>query len=282
MQCPALESLRGQYESTLAATKRNHPHSIFLPVIYKHPQLELMQFLHDCPFSLADFGIQHDGIPTFYTDGAPAYPSLSRNFLDSYAIVVDTLLAYTDQERMTGDFRNSGRFPPTLLPVTVAQVSGLQTINRAEFSALILIAMSVDSACIYSDSQWALDTFAAIQRNSFFPDYVNSENSDLIYQLCQVAVTKDLQQFSIRKIKSHLEDDDVLCNRQLYHVFGNPLADMMAGRGISSSASNFNRMVNEIAQWYQSQLLTVQSLEPCLIAANQARLDAQQQLREKA
>ena len=57
---------------------------------------------------------------------------------------------------------------------------------------------------------------------------MNEPNSDLLLWLCELALEKDLSAFDMRKIKSHLKDEDAESNLHLYHVLGNRLADQVA------------------------------------------------------
>eukprot|EP00438_Fugacium_kawagutii_P020678 Skav217601 [mRNA] locus=scaffold3512:230842:232485:- [translate_table: standard] len=281
MQCPALLDLRAEYANLLEATCSHHPHSIFLPVVYRHPQHDMLEVMNrhremPTPFSLTEMGFSINWKPTFYTDGACAFPTLPGGFLSAYSVVFDSIPPGTQQAELACAFRNSHQLPPTLIPVLVAQPQGPQTINRAEFSAILMVIASVDEATIVTDSQWSIDTFSMVRQLPHAPSHVSRENFDLIQLLCQYAMSKDLSRFTLEKIRSHQEDDDVPGDWDLYHVLGNRLADNLAGRGINPNTSDFNKNVWGIANWYLDQVSTLQCLEPFLIRANQLRLDARE------
>eukprot|EP00438_Fugacium_kawagutii_P009516 Skav209789 [mRNA] locus=scaffold1201:8609:10087:- [translate_table: standard] len=261
----------------------------FLPVIYHHPQIAALRAVNynrelAPAFDLTSLDVHVDWKPVFYTDGSCAFPQVLGGMASAYAVVVDTLQPGTLQSQVASCFRGTGKFPTTLLPVVVAQSPGQQTINRAELCAMIHIAMSVDEADIYTDSQWAKDTFEMVQFNPDFRDHIMRENSDLIFHLCQLSRRKDLGRFSIHKIKSHLghlSDEEVLLDEMLYHVLGNRVADLAAGRGTLKNASAHNTLSHEIGNWMRYQRTLLTNLQPFLIAAYQQRLDAIQSSSEK-
>eukprot|EP00438_Fugacium_kawagutii_P015124 Skav226485 [mRNA] locus=scaffold744:23334:24446:+ [translate_table: standard] len=136
--------------------------------------------------------------------------------------------------------------------------------------------MSTDEAEVFTDSQWALDTFALVVQNSDFRDHVMRDNSDLIFQLCQLARVKQLHRFTMHKVKSHVSDNDVQEDLQLYHVFGNRVADLAAGRGTEPNVSRYNAIAHDIGKWMAYQKSLLHNLQPFLISAYQLRLDAVQ------
>eukprot|EP00438_Fugacium_kawagutii_P033969 Skav229534 [mRNA] locus=scaffold451:276587:278038:+ [translate_table: standard] len=253
--------------------------------MYKHPCVPALQLLNAHrdwadAFDLQQLGYDVSWTPVFYTDGSCAFPQLHGGVLAAYSVVFDTLPPESSQAMVASQCRHTNKIPITLRTIVVAQTPGPQTINRAEFGALLHIVRSVQSADIYTDSQWALDSFALITENPDYRDHVMRENSDLLFSLCQLARTRELTRFRLHKIRSHMTDEEVHSDKQLYHVLGNRLADFAAGKGTACGISTFNRTAHQVGNWMMNQRTLLQQVQPFVIAAFQSRLDALQSAKQ--
>lgn len=129
--------------------------ALFLSFI-RIPRCKYWPFFHSQreappPFSLDDFGFTDDVVPTFFTDGSDAFPKLGGH-LAGWSIVLDTLTNDDDRCAALSGMTSYDAELMTFMPVQVSLVAGVQTINRAEFQAIIQVVRSCSSAIIYSDS----------------------------------------------------------------------------------------------------------------------------------
>ena len=276
--CPGLVELRAEFTDEIETTMNGFPHLFFLPVLSKHPKLGLIQTIHAArelpePFNPFDLCPDLGGCPVFYTDGSCIHPSLPAARFSAFAIVLDT--TSTDDERRDLALVHSSRqtTPDTLLAVQVAVTPGHQTINRAEFCAILQIVRSCPSARIFSDSSWAISTFNAVRDSPFPSDHCMRDNFDLIVILCKLADEVDLHDYELFKIKSHLTDDEAEDSLHLYHILGNRFADSLAGMGVEPERSPLHATVHEVSAWYVQQKQVLLAIRPFLVRADILRLD---------
>ena len=205
MQCPALQDLRSIHDRILTKIQNDAPHMIFLPIIYRHPRHHILELAHnerDLPpiFDLSTFGATEIDVPTFYTDGSCNFPHLSEARIATYSIVLDSATNNSERRCLMNEYHMLGKMPYTLSIVTVAHQHGAQTINCAEFTAMICVVRSTETALIISDSKWAIDTFRLVQANPNPIDHHTRDNFDLIVLLCHLFQEKNPSCFSVEKI----------------------------------------------------------------------------------
>eukprot|EP00438_Fugacium_kawagutii_P012851 Skav225689 [mRNA] locus=scaffold2526:48397:52710:+ [translate_table: standard] len=279
--CSGTLDLRREYARTLERITMEYPHCCFLPVVHKHPKHSILQHLHykrEMPacFSLTDFHFPTGVVPTFYTDGSAAFPTLGGQ-LAAWAIVID--LCHSDEQRakVVLDMTHVHMTPTTLHPVQISLVSGAQTINRAELQAILQIIRSTDAANIFTDSAWAMDVLDEVRLNPDPNAYWARDHSDLLQELCCLAVSKDLFAFRCFKIKSHQNLTSVMDDPlAAYHVMGNRFADELAKRATTRDNSPLHKFSWEVAEWYNRQLELLRAAQPFLARAEILRLDAMQ------
>lgn len=167
MLCTALDDLRLQFHDALESVKMNFPHMCFLPIIYKHPKMQLLQSIlreWKLPpaFQFEDFEGKLQKMPVFYTDGSCPFPKLPGSGLASWSVVWDSLDDDFERRHVAKLVRDRDILPETLIPIQASLVFGPQTVNRAELTAIIQVIRSVDAAVIYSDSAWAITAFERV------------------------------------------------------------------------------------------------------------------------
>ena len=286
LDCPGTLDLQTEYAGPVASTRLDFPHQVFLPLLYKHPKLDLLKTIHaarELPdaFVLSDFVDVLPGVPTFYTDGSCFLPVHPVARLAAFSVVLDS--APTDDIRrgVALAHRCSSDTPPTFVAVQVALVHGPQTVNRAEFSAVLQIVRSVSAARIFTDSAWTIATFEAVRPEPDPAMHCHRGNFDLILLLCELGETRDLFGFELVKIKSHLSNDEAPDDLFFYSVLGNRYADFLAGQGTLKERSEFHALAHEMAEWFlrQRSLLVDYRLFAC--ACDILRLDGFKQLSAK-
>eukprot|EP00438_Fugacium_kawagutii_P022750 Skav214764 [mRNA] locus=scaffold1230:158615:162745:+ [translate_table: standard] len=274
-ECPGISSLRDSFQNEIMAAKEHFPHCCFLPVMYKHPKMDVLHlanFNRTLPEPLVlDADEPHDFC--FYTDGSCIFPEQGGR-LSAWSVIWDQSTCKDERVQQSRRFRATGQTPTTLTPIQVGLTTGPQTINRAEFTAMLQIVRSVSSATIYSDSQWALDAFRAIQLNPCWQYHYGSPNDDLLFQLVAIAQYRCLDNFKLVKLAAHQSVNDVQCDVMLYHVLGNDAADRTAKQGVQRHISPFHDLSWEVGTWYRQQESVLLGLQPFIAQAEALRLDA--------
>ena len=276
--CPGLTDLRNEHSAALDLVTSEFPHLIFLPVLSKHPKLRLLQTIHAArelpePFNLFELWPQLDGFPVFYTDGSCIHPELPVARFSAFAIVLDCATADYHRRDLARVHSSRATTPDTFLAVQVAVTPGLQTINRAEFCAILQIVRSVPGATIFSDSSWAIGTFHAVRDAPHPSEHCMRDNFDLILILCALADEVDLANYDLFKIKSHLNDDEAEDSLHLYHIQGNRFADELARKGVEPGRSPLHATAHEVSDWYVRQKQLLLDVRPFLVQADILRLD---------
>eukprot|EP00435_Cladocopium_sp_Y103_P030284 s469_g7.t1 len=287
MQCEALADLRKEFEKPLCKAQELFPHVCFLPVVYKHPKAQLVQSIFTKwklpeAFDLNDFSDNVPLVPSFYTDGSCPFPQLHGSGLCTWSVVWDSLDNDLERSRVASLVRNCEVIPETLIPIQASLVHGPQTVNRAELTAIIQIVKSVDAAVIHSDSSWAIAACNSVRDDPFPDSHACKPNSDLLLWLCSLACDRDLSNYQLMKIKSHLQDSDARDDLHLYHILGNRLADDVAGKASKPVRSPLHAACWELAEWYNEQIGLLKELVPFFVRTYACRLDAFQEVAKKA
>eukprot|EP00438_Fugacium_kawagutii_P025691 Skav203438 [mRNA] locus=scaffold1836:265307:269464:+ [translate_table: standard] len=276
--CTAIADLRAEFDRTIQIAVLEFPHCCLIPVVHKHPKLQVVTYLHSqrempAPFDLCDFGDFSDCTPHFFTDGSAAFPKMGGH-LAGWSIVLDTLHDDAERAAAVQALHSYDTDPTSLMPIQVSLVAGVQTINRAEIQAIYQIFRSCNHAVIYTDSQWSIDRVIEIQENPDPACYTSCEHSDILVAICHLAMVKPLSEFRLVKIKSHQNIAQLDSWRDIYAALGNRFADKMAKRAVSRDASPLHTLCWQIAEWYTQQTAILRDLQIFLATAEAKRLDA--------
>lgn len=277
-ECPGVADLRMQFNEVIQVAKTHHAHLCFVPVIHKHPKCRLLQLAQSQrvlpePFTpCVSVCSNHEGL-FFYTDGSCIFPEQGGR-LSTWSIIQDCC----DNDDMRRDvvrgYRATGISPTCFKTAQVGMTTGPQTINRAEFTALIQIVASTNRATIVSDSQWAIDTFEKVRVDPDPLVHAGTPNEDLVLQLCHLAMKKSLEPFALQKIAAHQEDKNATSDLALFAILGNREADRVAKAGTRKHISPIHEAAWEVGAWYERQSATLRDLQPFLALAEARRLDA--------
>ena len=171
MQCEGVKDIKEKHKKLLSRIEKDFPHMLLLPILYKHPKHHVVQLAHHMrdlpdPFDTFVDDVDISNGMTFYTDGSCVFPNLPEARLAGFSIVVDVCTSDIDRINRALLVKHNDQFPTTLIPVHAGLQIGLQTINRAEFTAALQVVQSCESGCIVTDSQWTVDTFKRVQQDS--------------------------------------------------------------------------------------------------------------------
>jgi len=229
-ECAALAHVREPYAQVLSQVEDEGLSFAQMPVIHSHADMQVNHLLHhqqphaiitDHLFAFAKHR-QTLGQPFhIYTDGSCCFPTHPTSRYAAYSGVVD--LAQHDIQRCESAqvFLHTGKFPDTLVTAFAARLQGIQSIPRAELTA-IKIAASLPYGTIHSDSQYAIGRAKlAVYCTSRFHAMANA---DLLWDIHEMQ--PDPNRFV--KIKAHRNLTGLDNLLDLYHALGNHMADLAA------------------------------------------------------
>ena len=220
---------------------------------------------------------------TFYTDGSCVFPNLPEARLAGFSIVVDVCTSDVDRINRALLVKHNDQFPTTLIPVHAGLQIGLQTINRAEFTAALQVVQSCESGCIVTDSQWTVDTFKRVQQDSVAWHYYNDANYDLIVLLCFCFndMGRKAENFCIKKIRAHQNRTEIESNLDLYGVVANELADKTAKKAVSETVSVMHQLIWEVGRFYQQQRQILRQFLDILVEVDIRRSEAKEHVKNE-
>lgn len=121
------------------------------------------------------------------------------------------------------------QIPPFFRVIALGRVQGLQTIHRAELSALVLLTETFSRFVVYSDSANALRDVESCGSDAYMFERLRHEHPDLLDRIH--AALQPGQTF--RKVKAHQLETPDLQGMEKYHALGNHVADLAAARLLS-------------------------------------------------
>eukprot|EP00438_Fugacium_kawagutii_P017647 Skav235521 [mRNA] locus=scaffold625:1005043:1008354:+ [translate_table: standard] len=276
-ECPGTEELRLKHRDAIEKTKTDFPHLCFLPVIHKHPKHQLLQmanFSRTLPEPFDPHIDSAGNMPlNFFTDGSCIFPEQGGR-LSTFAIIQDCCLSDNERIEQAIRYKETGMMPSSLKVAQVGMTCGPQTINRAEFTALIQIVASCIGAQVYCDSAWSIDAFGKVQSSPCAMQHFGSSNDDLLQILCSHFETKDPSAFCLHKIAAHRDDSQAISDLDLYYILGNRVADNVAREGVKPEISPIHQICWDVGNWYKNQHDALVLLMPFLAQAEMLRLDA--------
>ena len=239
-ECAATSEVRDRYQESVEFALEHMPYFADLPVVLHNP----LQEFYDTIFwqqidpvvdlvwvtrlrELADTGFSL----RFYTDGACLFPGSVHTRHAAYAAVLDC--SSNDRERcdQVALFRATGQFPDSFRTFFMARSQGVQTILRAELTAVVVLCEMFPCCVIYTDSAVVVAWSRRCREGVDLPALQHLDHFDLICRLYRALSTGQQQ---IHKVKAHqdctLLDDPLVC----YHSLGNRHADEAAGVSVTS------------------------------------------------
>ena len=201
-------------------------------------------------------------------------PSSKYGRQASFAIIHDAACDDSVRKDLAYTYQISGVCPSALTCVQASLVPGVQTINRAEFAALVQIVRSTQSAVIYTDSKVAMTLFQEIQDFTPSGNYVKHSCFDLIRDLETLFAEREPTNFIIHKIKAHRDDGDASDLLDLYNILGNRLADKSAKQVLLKDDMPVICFAQAVASFYCEHREMLQQLLACIAAMDAKRMDA--------
>lgn len=232
-ECPATDPIRSRHQDIVEHFRFDSDVMHELPVLFVHPQQELVQTLHwTQPVATFEVALvekilqlyESGFLPTFYTDGSCQCPTIPSVSYASFSIVLDLCTEDTESTIAAKGFKLTGVLPASLRTVVVSRTQGQQKIARSELYAVLLIVETFPAAEIYSDSQTTIDRFHVCQEDKDPLTWIDSDDMDLLLRLQKAVGSRH----RIHKVAAHVDPkfttNDLECYRQLGNMVANDSA----------------------------------------------------------
>ena len=252
LECKALTHIREQHPAAIDILQECHPGWCNLPVIFRHPQHDLLHAIHyrmpsaNIPNEVVQTILQiaTDNPPQFFTDGSSLNQASPESRFTAFAIVAD--IAQSNQERIeqVNKFFATGHEPDSLIVVGASRTPGLQGIHRAEILAIVTLCETFQAFDLYTDSQTAISAFDRASRASSPSDFWEHPEFDLIVRIFNV---KKVTQ-KVHKIKAHETFSLAQPWDQVYRGLGNKKANDVA---ITTAKESIPEVATEFWKYHQ-------------------------------
>ena len=209
LNCPELQHIRTDHTQVVSFLSEHHPCHMYLPVEYQIedyefqtwffqqlPDAELLPDVLDDALNEMDAGQR----PTFWTDGSCNTPHNVSHRRAAYGIVYHPQICQQTIVNLVENFKIHNVVPSSFQVLGSAACQGAQTIPRAEMQAILTLMKHLDSAKIFTDSQYVIDQVArlGIMLDKF--KFHHCPNFDLLSTLWDRLQVGD---YILEKIKAH-------------------------------------------------------------------------------
>ena len=249
LHCPATEHVRTLSREHVETALALYPHWVHGPYGVEPPDAEVPRLifatrrLPSLPLLPAADALYlpSGGHLTLFTDGSCRNPSIPSASIAAFAVVQDMSRSPSQIPALRSTWQITGIVPPLLHVVTQGSVPGEQSINRAEFCAVIqacrhAVRLGAPATTIWTDSAFVIAEWERGRSQEF-------HYRDLGYLL----TTSWRSQFDLRKVKAH-EDLENLDGLEWWRAAGNLQADLAAKAAVSSDYGFFLDIVDNIAE----------------------------------
>ena len=251
LDCQAMSHIREQHPAACEILHECHPGWCNLPVIFRHPQHDLVHAIHyRMPTAIIlDEIVQIiqqralDQPPTFFTDGSSLHQASPESRFSACAIVADIATSNHDRKDQVNHFFATGQEPDSLIVVGTCRTPGLQGIHRAEILAIVLLCETFQAFDLYTDSQTAIGAFDSAHSASSHSDFWDHPEFDLIVRIFNVRKVTQ----KVHKIKAHVTFDLAHPWEQTYRSLGNKKANDAA---IITAKESIPEIANELWQYH--------------------------------
>ena len=171
--------------------------------------------------------------------------------------MVDLAVDDFSRRRAADVYKVTKRLPETLQVILVSRLQGLQSIHRAELTAVITICEGFIAAEMFTDSNFAGDLFRKVQSSAHVSQFIDHGDYDLIQRL-HACVPK---QRVLHKVKAHMCLESVPSLLDTYHALGNHIADRAA---VEANKNLFPELCAQLESHHLVILMTLPCCTSCL------------------
>lgn len=234
LTCSELQHVRGQHAEIVDFLHDHHDCHLYLPVIYQHSDFEFdTWFFRQLPppqlqeevLSQVSQEISIGYVPTFWTDGSCNNPTKHCFKRAAFGIVFHPYVTAKDATDIVSRYQTQLKIPHSFQVLGSGPCQGHQSVPRAEMQAVLALIENVETAIIYTDSQYVVDQTAKLGVALDIAKFHRCPNFDLLVKLWRKLQTGD---FRIYKVKAH--DIQPLTDSfwETFYKLGNEAADRVA------------------------------------------------------
>ena len=234
LRCPSLQHVRHDFP---VVTQFLHEHDschIELPIAYEDPLYELrFLYFQKCPHPVLDESVSQQirqetdrgETPFFFTDGSCSDPKDCSKRRAAFAVVYHSEITSEQKASLLEAFRRNPVIPQSFVVLAVGECRGMQTINRAEFQAIMTIVANFPRGTIVTDSQYVLNMVECLKGLHSLDFLQGSANFDL-FSSCWAHLRQGT--FNFVKVAAHSLHEICENDSEAFHKLGNEAADQSA------------------------------------------------------
>lgn len=179
----------------------------------------------------------------WFTDGSVEYPDTPSTSFGAYSIILD--LATSDEQRKEQAYRfaKNPEAASTLACVGAARIQGEQVILRGEFQAATCVMKQAGYGTLFIDSQAAIFLLEQALHATDWKLLAKYEHCDILIDLWH---WRDKVSVELRKIKAHVDIEDITSPMDRYFQMGNWYADSRAKQANHELQSDFVSSLKEM------------------------------------
>ena len=232
--CPQLQHVRVDFPQIVEYLEAHHNCHLYLPVVFQHEDFEFNTWimrqlpepvLLDDVLQQAQNEIEIGIRPTFWTDGSCNSPRQIVYKRAAYGIVYHPHVTTPEIESLVRRYCATLEPPTSFQVVGSAACHGTQSVPRAEMQAILSLITHIDSAIIYTDSQYVLDQASKLGSWMDLFKAQKCPNFDLVRKLWDSLQSGD---FQLKKVKAHALNPSNDSSFDTFVKIGNEVADTVA------------------------------------------------------
>ena len=274
LQCPAFQNIRDKHCRAVTILSQSREGWMYHPFAWQYHQIDLLKaFLDSIPLdSIPVVHNEHASNLVFFTDGGCEDPTNVVSRKSSWSVVIDRYDSFRDRVCGAEMFRYHECKHPCLEVLATGITPGMQSAARGELFALLQAARYASSipqclkASFVVDAQYVINIVRAIESNGLLVDRVS--NSDLVRHLHDVW---DSNKFSIEKIKSHLNPNEVDNLYLMWKILGNNYADQAATAALSAIPNEVRQLFRQAQQFIKQERQDLTEVLQFFVELNRAR-----------
>ena len=229
--CSATADCRCKHKQLLDELQEMQSPLHELPVLFQQPNADCIHTIHEHQLAAqcSESTLQKlNGLPYrihCYTDGSCHHPSSPNTRYASFSVIVDICSSDADRQHEATRWLATRATPPTLLPLLLSRLPGIQVIHRAELYAVVCVTEHLHSTQTHTDSGYVMAAVQKCLAAQHSQQLEMLDDADLLVRLWQALRRGDHR---ITKIKAHTNPGDECDPLLRYHLLGNQRANDLA------------------------------------------------------
>eukprot|EP00438_Fugacium_kawagutii_P014297 Skav226014 [mRNA] locus=scaffold1010:270782:272638:- [translate_table: standard] len=268
LECSATADVRYRFPDLMAEVTALNPCFVHLPVVFASPEVDFQRWYFDHrPAAIASpetleavAQAQVTGAPIeVYTDGSCSHPNLPSCRRASYSVVLLTNHDHDIHKQELARFVATAEIPNSFHVGCLGEVSGTQSIPRAELQAATRVAQFQCPTILWTDASYVVSTVTLLQSVSDVRQLHNRNNYDLLRELWPLLQRDD---FQVKKVHAHALNPAEDSFETTWTKLGNHAADLAAKKylehiqrayplDLDVDASRMQQDIKRCQLWYR-------------------------------